>query len=106
MPPLSLFGYGSFPKLFGRVVIIVDDGVATGNTMIAAVEAVRDQGAKEVVIATPVLPAELVETLERVAPLAYLQAPEDFEAVGQYYQEFEPTPRDIVIEDLKKANPF
>jgi len=99
-------GQGSFPKLFGRVVIIVDDGVATGNTMIAAVEAVRDQGAKEVVIATPVLPAELVETLERVAPLAYLQAPEDFEAVGQYYQEFEPTPRDIVIEDLKKANPF
>ena len=99
-------GQGSFPKLFDRIVIIVDDGIATGNTMIAAVEAVRDQGAKEVVIATPVLPRELVDTLERVAPLAYLQAPEDFEAVGQYYQEFEPTPREIVIEDLKKANPF
>jgi putative phosphoribosyl transferase len=99
-------GQGSFPKLFDRVVIIVDDGVATGNTMIAAIEAVRDQGAKEVVIATPVLPKELVETMELVAPLVYLQAPDDFEAVGQYYQEFEPTPRDIVTDDLKKANPF
>ena len=99
-------GQGSFPKLFDRIVIIIDDGIATGNTMIAAVEAVRDQGAREVVIATPVLPKELVETMELVAPLAYIQAPDDFEAVGQYYHEFEPTSPDVVTDDLKKANPF
>jgi putative phosphoribosyl transferase len=99
-------GQGSFPKLFDRIVIIIDDGIATGNTMIAAVEAVRDQGAREVVIATPVLPRELVETMGLVAPLAYIQAPDDFEAVGQYYQEFEPTPLGTVTDDLKKANPF
>jgi putative phosphoribosyl transferase len=99
-------GQGSFPKLFDRIVIIIDDGIATGNTMIAAVEAVRDQGAREVVIATPVLPKELVETMGLVAQLAYIQAPDDFEAVGQYYQEFEPTPPGIVTDDLKKANPF
>ena len=82
-------GLGNFPKLYGRTVFVVDDGIATGATMIAAVEAIRDQGAAEVVIVTPVLPAELVDDLRLVAPLAYLTAPDDSEAVGQYYEEFE-----------------
>jgi putative phosphoribosyl transferase len=97
-------GQGSFPKLFDRIVIIVDDGIATGNTMIAAVEAIRDQGAKEVAIATPVLPKEIVEMMGRVAPLFYLEAPDDFEAVGQYYQEFESTSENKVIECIQQAN--
>jgi len=97
-------GQGSFPKLFGRTVVIVDDGIATGNTMIAAVEAVRDQGAEEVVVAVPVLPRELVRTMELVAPLVYLDAPEDFEAVGQYYEEFEMTSREKAVELLLLAN--
>ena len=57
-------GLGSFPKLYGRTVFVVDDGIATGATMIAAVEAIRDQGADEVVIVTPVIPSELVESLK------------------------------------------
>jgi putative phosphoribosyl transferase len=97
-------GQGNFPKLFDRTVIIVDDGIATGNTMIAAVEAIRDQGAKEVAIATPVLPKEIVEMMGRVAPLFYLEAPDDFEAVGQYYQEFESTSENKVIECIQQAN--
>lgn len=97
-------GQGSFPKLFGRFVIIVDDGIATGNTMIAAVEAIRDQGPREVAIATPVLPKELVEAMGRVATLVYLQAPDDFESVGQYYEEFEPTPKSQVVSCMQQAN--
>ncbi len=97
-------GQGNFPKLFDRTVVIVDDGIATGNTMIAAVEAIRDQGAKEVAIATPVLPREIVEMMGQVAPLFYLEAPEDFEAVGQYYQEFESTSENKVIECIQQAN--
>lgn len=97
-------GLGSFPKLFDRVVIIVDDGIATGNTMIAAVEAVRDQGASEVAIAVPVLPKEMVETMELVAPLYYLEAPEDFEAVGQYYEQFEMVSRETAVELMLLAN--
>jgi putative phosphoribosyl transferase len=97
-------GQGSFPKLFGRIVIIVDDGIATGNTMIAAVEAVRDQGADEVVVAVPVLPKELVRTMELVASLVYLDAPDDFEAVGQYYEQFEMTSKEKAIELLLLAN--
>ena len=97
-------GMGTFPKLFGRTVAIVDDGIATGNTMIAAVEAVRDQGADEVVIATPVLPKELVREMELVASLVYLDAPEDFEAVGQYYEQFEMTSTEKVRELMLLAN--
>jgi len=97
-------GLGSFPKLYGRTVIIVDDGIATGNTMIAAVEAIRDQGPSDVVIATPVLPKELVEDMGRVASLVYLDAPDDFEAVGQYYEEFEMTSEDAVRGLMLLAN--
>lgn len=97
-------GQGSFPKLFDRIVIIVDDGIATGNTMMAAVEAVRDQGAREVAVAVPVLPKELVRNMELVAPLVYLDAPDDFEAVGQYYEQFEMTSREKAIELLLLAN--
>ena len=97
-------GLGSFPKLYGRTVFLVDDGVATGATMIAAVEAIRDQGPAEVVIVTPVLPAELVDNLRLVAPLVYLQAPDDFEAVGQYYEEFETMDEEQARQYLLLAN--
>ncbi len=97
-------GLGNFPKLFGRTVIIVDDGIATGSTMMAAVEVVRDQGAEDVVIAVPVLPAELVETIGLIAPLYYLDAPEDFEAVGQYYEQFEMVSRETAVELMLLAN--
>jgi putative phosphoribosyl transferase len=97
-------GLGNFPKLFGRTVFLVDDGIATGATMIAAVEAIRDQGPAEVVIVTPVLPAELVDNLRLVAPLVYLQAPDDFEAVGQYYEEFETMDEQRAREYLLLAN--
>ncbi len=97
-------GMGNFPKLYGRTVIIVDDGIATGNTMIAAVEAVRDQGPADVVVATPVLPKELVEDMGHVAPLVYLDAPDDFEAVGQYYEEFEMTSEEAVKGLMLLAN--
>jgi putative phosphoribosyl transferase len=59
-------GLGGFPKLYGRTVFIVDDGIATGATMMAAVEAIRDQGAADFVIVTPVLPAELVDNLSNM----------------------------------------
>ncbi len=97
-------GLGIFPKLYGRTVFIVDDGIATGATMIAAVEAIRDQGADEVVIVTPVIPSELVESLSQVATLVYLQAPDDFEAVGQYYEEFETMDEQQAREYLLLAN--
>jgi putative phosphoribosyl transferase len=73
----------------GRIVIVVDDGLATGSTMIAALHALRGQKAKKLVCAVPVAPPD---TVERVAQYAdetiCLEAPLDFYAVGQFYREF------------------
>lgn len=72
-----------------RIVIIVDDGIATGSTMLAAVRAVRKQGAKRVVVATPVASLSAINSLEsEVDELAILEAPENFYSISQFYDEF------------------
>jgi len=80
------------PDLRGRTVILVDDGLATGSTMRAAVAAVREQGAARVIVAIPVAPPDTCDTLthqadEVICPLR----PHNFEAVGQWYQDFAQT---------------
>ena len=73
----------------GRVVIVVDDGLATGSTMIAALHALRARQPQKLICAVPVAPPD---TLEKVTPYAdetvCLSAPELFYAVGQFYQSF------------------
>ena len=73
----------------GRTVIVVDDGLATGATMIAALHALRAKHPKKLICAVPVAPPD---TLEKVSPYAdevvCLDAPELFYAVGQFYQSF------------------
>jgi putative phosphoribosyl transferase len=80
------------PDLRGRTVILVDDGLATGSTMRAAVTAVREHGAARVVVAVPVAPPDTCDTLagladEVICPLR----PHDFEAVGLWYENFAQT---------------
>jgi predicted phosphoribosyltransferase len=86
----------------GRVVIVVDDGLATGATMIAALHALRQQQPARLVCAVPVAPPD---TLEKVRPLAdevvCLQAPEWFQAVGQLYRQFDQVEDEEVIALLK-----
>jgi len=73
----------------GRIVIVVDDGLATGSTMIAALHTLRARQPQKLVCAVPVAPSD---TLDRVAPYAdetvCLSVPELFYAVGQFYQSF------------------
>ncbi|TAN73061.1 MAG: phosphoribosyltransferase [Gallionella sp.] len=85
----------------GRIVIVVDDGLATGSTMIAALHALRAKSPKKLVCAVPVAPPD---TLEKVSPYAdemvCLSAPELFYAVGQFYQSFPQVSDEEVVELL------
>lgn len=77
------------PDLSGRTVLLVDDGIATGATFLASVQALRNLGVRRLVAAIPVGPAETLRTVGRlVDELAYLLAPEPFYAVGHHYENF------------------
>lgn len=77
------------PALAGRVVIVVDDGVATGATMIVALRWVKSRGAKMVVAAAPVAPPSTVAELGLEADLVVCpQSPEPFHAIGTFYGSF------------------
>jgi predicted phosphoribosyltransferase len=80
------------PALHGRIVILVDDGIATGSTMCVAVAALRDAGAGRVVIAAPVAARDSYLELRRAASeVAVVALPKDFESVGRYYEDFSQT---------------
>jgi predicted phosphoribosyltransferase len=87
----------------GRVVIVVDDGLATGATMMAALRSVRLAKPLKLICAVPVSPPD---TMARVAELAdemvCLQQPDDFEAVGQFYHYF-PQVSDTEVVDILRA---
>lgn len=74
----------------GRSVIITDDGIATGSTMIAAIQSVREAGPREIIVAVPVGSPERVEVIAGLCDrMICLLEPEDFRAVGQFYRSFE-----------------
>lgn len=88
----------------GRVVIVIDDGLATGATMIAALHGLRAKKPAKLICAVPVAPPD---TLAKVADLAdevvCLEVPLYFQAVGQFYQDFPQVDDDEVIEILRKS---
>jgi len=91
-----------FPKLKDREVIIVDDGIATGSTMKAALASVRKSGAKTVIVAIPVGPLSTIRELERQADrVVCLYTPEPFYAIGEFYENFAQTENREVTELLK-----
>ncbi len=92
------------PELRGRIAILVDDGLATGATMRAAVTALRQSGAAKVVVAVPVGPPDTCYELERLADETIcLSTPAFFQAVGQYYDDFSQTSDDDVRDLLARA---
>jgi putative phosphoribosyl transferase len=92
------------PELRDRTVILVDDGLATGATMRAAVKALRQRGAAKIVVAVPVGPPDTCREFEDVADeTVCATAPEFFQAVGQYYEDFSQTTDDEVRELLARA---
>lgn len=78
-----------YPSLQGKVVLIVDDGVATGSSVTAAVISVRKRKPKEIVVAVPVAPRDAIETLtEEGTKVVCLETPGPFFAVGEFYRDF------------------
>ena len=93
-----------YPNLANRDVILVDDGIATGSTMKAALASVRKRGAKNVVVAVPVGPPSTIIELEQEADrVVCLQTPESFYAIGQFYRDFTQTSDEEVTMLLKLA---
>mgnify|MGYP005849124225 CR=1 FL=1 len=94
------------PSLTGRTVILVDDGIATGATMKAALAAARQAGAARLVVATPVAPADTLAELRELADMVVvLMTPAGFAAVGQFYEDFTQIEDGMVIDLLRRANP-
>lgn len=91
------------PMLANRCVILVDDGLATGATMRAAVDAVRQDGPAQLVIAVPVAPEDTVEMLRsEVDDLVCLAMPEYFRAIGLWYVDFSQVSDDEVRQILDR----
>ncbi len=92
------------PDLTGRTVILVDDGLATGATMLAAIRAVRRRHPARVVVAVPVAPQEVCEALRREThDVACLLTPAAFRSVGTWYDDFSQTSDDEVRALLRAA---
>jgi predicted phosphoribosyltransferase len=90
----------------GRSVIVTDDGIATGSTMIAALQTVRAQSPHELIVAVPVAAPDRLEQVRRFCDEAVcLLAPENFHAVGQFYGEFRTVEDDEVVRLLSDAAP-
>jgi putative phosphoribosyl transferase len=88
----------------GRTALVVDDGVATGSTARAACQVVREQGARFVVLATPVAPPEVYGRFRGVADdVVCVATPADFLGVGQFYRDFAATPDEEVTSLLHAA---
>jgi len=101
----SQFHRADTPALGGKTVLLVDDGLATGATAEAAVISAKQQKARRVIVTAPVASPHAVERLRAVADdVAVLFVDADFEAVGQYYDEFSQTSDDEVKMLLRAAD--
>jgi len=89
-------------ELKNKTVILTDDGVATGVTMLAAIDIVRQQDPKKIIVAVPVIAKDSLAKIEQLADeVVYLEAPDQFFAVGQFYKDFQQVTNEEVAWILK-----
>lgn len=86
-----------------KIVILIDDGVATGATMVLAVQVLKRQQIKKIIVAVPVAPPEAVQKLKEIADeIVCLSQPRLFMAIGQFYDEFPQVEEEKVKEYLEE----
>jgi len=96
--------HSAIAAVVGRSIILVDDGLATGSTMRAAVEGLRRRGPRRIAVAVPVAATQTCEALAgEVDDILCAQTPEPFLAVGLWYQDFGQTTDEEVREVLEEA---
>ncbi|SHI67508.1 phosphoribosyltransferase [Desulfofundulus thermosubterraneus] len=97
-------GQMEYPDYSGRCIIVVDDGIATGYTVKAALRWIRQKfKPQKLILAVPVAPQDTLDRLEdEVDQLVVLETPDDFYAVGQFYLDFSQTTDQEVIQILKE----
>jgi len=94
-------------ELTNKIVIIVDDGIATGNTLLSSIQLIEQEEPKEIIIALPVAPPSAlnkIRELRSVTKVICILETRNFHAVGQFYEEFNQVSDEEVIALLKKAN--
>lgn len=99
-----------FPRIQDATIILVDDGVATGSTVLAAVHALRQFGPAAIIVAAPVMSYEAMRMLARAADaVEYVATPEPFFGVGAHYEDFDQTSdeevRELLAESAANAGP-
>ena len=101
---LAYRGHTGVPEIEDKIVILVDDGIATGSTVKAAVQALRQQDPARIIIAVPTAAPDACAMLEpMVDELVVLLQPDEFRAVGQWYEDFSQTTDAEVTQWLAKA---
>jgi putative phosphoribosyl transferase len=94
-----------FPKLEGSTVILIDDGIATGASMIVAVKALQQKSPRKIVVAVPVAPPDVLTALRAYADeVIYYETPEPFGGVGAWYADFSQVTDDEVRGLLDQAS--
>lgn len=101
------FGSNKAQSLKNKIVILVDDGVATGNTLISSIKLIEKQHPSKIIVALPVGPPDVINKINNMPAVDQtisLLKPNNFYAVGQFYEEFNQVNDKDVIKLLKDAN--
>jgi predicted phosphoribosyltransferase len=102
---MKSYGYSLPERLDNRTVIVVDDGIATGMTVLAALRFLKTKNPSRIVLAVPVAPPDTIEKLKNEADVVIcLSSPVMFFAVGQFYRDFDQVTDDEVIAALHSNN--
>ena len=102
---LWLFRHSQEYKLSGSTIILVDDGIATGASIFVAIQWIKEQNPKSLIVAVPVAPRDAIQKLENevgIDQVVVLENPESLGAVGAFYEDFSQVSDDEVLRIMNK----